>query len=94
METLKKLQNWYFSNCNGEWEHQQGLEIGTIDNPGWSVKINLISTKQENVLFEAVKLDRDENDWIRCSVENKNFNAACGPLNLDEVLEIFLKWAQ
>ena len=36
------LQNWYDKQCDGDWEHTYGIQIGTMDNPGWSVKISLI----------------------------------------------------
>ena len=92
METLKKLQNWYLSNCNGEWEHDFGMSIGTLDNPGWTMEINLIGTHNENIPFKGITIERSEEDWIQCKVENNIFKAACGPLNLEETLGIFLKW--
>ena len=30
------LEEWYVSNCDGDWEHTFGITINTIDNPGWS----------------------------------------------------------
>ncbi len=94
MEKLKAFQNWYFNHCDGEWEHQHGIRIGTIDNPGWRIEINLFGTKLENIVFKRIEIEKNENDWIHCWVENKTFNAACGPLNLEEVLGIFLEWVQ
>ncbi|OAX48412.1 hypothetical protein gpAD87_09590 [Paenibacillus sp. AD87] len=44
MNTLKWLQNWYLENCNGDWEHSYGVKIDTVDNPGWSVEIDLTDT--------------------------------------------------
>lgn len=41
MELLRFLQDWYLSQCDGDWEHQLGIDIGTIDNPGWTVKVSL-----------------------------------------------------
>ena len=94
MDSIKKLQEWYHNYCDGEWEHDFGVEIGTIDNPGWRVKINLVGTKNENILFNKIKIERSEDDWVRVWIENKIFNVACGPSNLKEGLEIFLKWAK
>ena len=94
MNSIKKLQEWYYSYCDGEWEHQRGIRIGTFDNPGWDVEINLIGTKSENISFDKIKIERSEDDWIHCWVEKKVFNVACGPLNLEEGLEIFWKWAK
>lgn len=30
------LQKWYKSQCDGDWEHEYGIKIETVDNPGWS----------------------------------------------------------
>lgn len=38
---LKWLENWYSSNCDGDWEHGYGIRIETLDNPVWAVRINL-----------------------------------------------------
>ena len=94
MNSIKKLQEWYHSYCNGEWEHDFGVEIGTIDNPGWTMEINLSGTRNEKIPFDRIKIERSEDDWIHAWAENKTFNLACGPLNLEEGLEIFLKWAK
>jgi len=34
------LSHWYSNNCDGNWEHYNGIKIETIDNPGWSVSID------------------------------------------------------
>ena len=44
MDSLTQLQKWYLSQCDGDWEHTYGIGIGTLDNPGWSLKINLVGT--------------------------------------------------
>ncbi|MDO7908781.1 Imm53 family immunity protein [Paenibacillus sp. JX-17] len=41
MEILKWLQEWYASQCDGDWEHSNGIKITSIDNPGWYVEINI-----------------------------------------------------
>jgi hypothetical protein len=86
------LEKWYAAQCNGDWEHQRGVTIETIDNPGWRIKIELQETAAAGRLLERVKVDRSENDWIHCWVKNDLFEAACGPLNLSETLQIFVSW--
>lgn len=44
MDTLQELQRWYRSQCNGDWEHSYGVKIDTLDNPGWSVTVELADT--------------------------------------------------
>ena len=59
---IKELENWYQSNCNEEWEHQFGIRIVTLDNPGWKVEIDLEGTKLENIVFK------------KSTIPNKNLN--------------------
>jgi hypothetical protein len=103
MNTLTWLQEWYESQCDGDWEHSYGVMLDTLDNPGWSLKISLDYTELEEKKFETISIDRSATDWLRCDVgeakignqSNKAvFQAACGPLNLTEVLEIFQSWAE
>jgi len=41
MDELRELQDWYLSQCDGDWEHQNGINIVSLDNPGWTVDIAL-----------------------------------------------------
>jgi hypothetical protein len=43
------LQGWYAAHCNGDWEHQNGIEIGTLDNPGGTFQVDLQDTDLRNV---------------------------------------------
>jgi len=93
--TIERVQHWYQSHCNGDWEHGEGIEITTIDNPGWRVTIHITDTELADVPFETVELDYEhETNWLRCWVENGRFECACGPLLLEKVLAIFLDWAE
>ncbi len=52
---LKRLQEWFETNCDGEWEHAYGVLIATLDNPGWTIKIDLMGTYLENIDFQSVR---------------------------------------
>jgi len=93
MDNLLWLQDWYSSRCNGDWEHQQGISIQTLDNPGWDVKIELIGTEQENIPFQTIERKGDE-DWITCKVKDNQFLGIGGKKNLDEILQIFRTWTR
>ena len=77
-EGISLLEKWYADRCNGDWEHQWGVKIGTLDNPGWTLDIDLNQTKAENRQLEHTKIERTENDWIIYWVEKKEFKAAMG----------------
>ena len=91
---MKELENWYLSNCNGDWEHQYGVTIESLDNPGWRVLIDLKGTKLEQIDFEDINNIESESEWIVCKVENNKFIGAGGPHNLNEILSIFINWAK
>lgn len=90
---LTWLENWYLSNCDGDWEHDYGISIQTLDNPGWIIKIKIVDTKLEARFFQKVNIERSESDWLYCSVEKGIFRGAGGPRNLQEILTLFYRWA-
>lgn len=97
METsslLEDLQTWYAAQCDGDWEHSFGVSIGTLDNPGWWVGIDLEDTILEKKDFEGIQDLEPGDDWIHCRVEDKKFLGAGGPRQLIKILEVFLHWAK
>ncbi|WP_042170304.1 immunity 53 family protein [Paenibacillus gorillae] len=93
MDLLKWIQNWYYENCDGDWEHTYGVKIDTVDNPGWYVEINLIDTCLEDEHFEPIEIERDEEDWYYCIVRDGTFHGSGGAKNLEEILNYFRQWA-
>lgn len=94
MDLIKWLEEWYLSLCNGDWEHCYGIKIGNIDNPGWSVDIDLENTYLEDVEFKEIEENRNENDWFFCRIKQKVFQGRGGAKNLGEILTIFKNWAE
>ncbi|WP_315767191.1 MULTISPECIES: immunity 53 family protein [unclassified Bradyrhizobium] len=95
LDPLIELQAWYAAQCNGCWEHQYGVKIDTIDNPGWSLKIDLYETDLSGRLFEDVDAgDQDGRDWYICRVRDYKFESFCGPALLSDVISVFLDWAE
>jgi hypothetical protein len=99
MDEIIEIQHWYLNECDGDWEHEYGVRIETLDNPGWVVEIDVAETGLEAKPFEPVgrgvgvaSID-DDQDWYICNVQNKKFTARCGPHHLQTVLKIFLDWA-
>jgi len=93
MDILNWLMQWYESNCDGYWEHLFGVKIDTLDNPGWSVDIDLVDTPLENKPFNFEK-NNTETDWIICRIENNIFKGDGDPSKLGEILKIFKDWAE
>ena len=86
MDPILYLQDWYAAQCDGDWEHQFGVAIDTLDNPGWVVRIDLTDTPLQGQQYDGAVVDRSESDWYRCSVEDRVFKGAGGPLNLADIL--------
>src|ERR1700722_3691288 len=78
------LLKWYQNHCNGDWEHGSGIHIGTLDNPGWSITINLENTALEDKKFQEIEIERSENNWLFCFIKNNKFEGRCGTINLPE----------
>jgi hypothetical protein len=94
MESFSLLERWYSYQCDGDWEHQYGVHIGTLDNPGWTLKIDLCGTDAEGCTLDRVKIERAEGNWIHYWVEKNQFQARMGPQNLTEGIETFFEWLE
>ncbi|GIF05500.1 immunity 53 family protein [Actinoplanes siamensis] len=92
-DPLTWLQAWYATQCDGSWEHDYGVSIDTLDNPGWSLLLDLRGTSLEGHDFPKYEVRRGEHDWLVARVVEGRFEAACGPLNLGEAIHEFRSWA-
>lgn len=102
-DSLTWLMRWYLAECNSDWEHSYGVKIETLDNPGWSLRIDLRETALEGRTFEEVthgELASDFEEWRRsgswwiADVKADVFEAACGPLDLPAVIQLFRDWVE
>lgn len=96
MNALVKLQEWYSAQCNGDWEHSFGVKIGTLDNPGWLVEVELTETELFKIPFNQIERGNceEDQDWVSCKSDGSKFTGACGAKNLEEVLNTFFAWAE
>ena len=94
---------WYLAECNGDWEHSYGVKIDTLDNPGWTLNIDLRETDLQGRLFEKVKQGEPSSDleewrslgsWWVAEVRGDSFEASCGPLDLPAVIQLFRDWVE
>jgi hypothetical protein len=89
---LSWFQAWYAMQCDEDWEHEYGVTISTLDNPGWSIKVQLDGTPWAGKRFERSEIHRGEHDWVATWKDGHEFHAICGPLNLGEALHAFRLW--
>jgi hypothetical protein len=96
-DVLFRLQQWYARHCDGDWEHDSGIQIDTLDNPGWIIKINLAGTELEGRSVQPIThgLGDDASiDWHSLSLKGNTFEAAGDPSKLMLLLKTFLDWAE
>ena len=91
-DVLQELQNWFAKNCNAKWEHQHGVKIETLVNPGWAVAVDLTGTTLAGVKFQNVDVSRTDDDWIQCRIKSDVFEGFGGICNLAEILNVFFTW--
>ena len=91
---LDWLQKWYLAQCDGAWEHEWGVKIDTLDNPGWTVAIDLKGTPLGKLNYPRREIDRADDDWVEAWSAKGVFHAVRGPQNLTETLTLFRTWAE
>lgn len=87
------LQHWYAVNCDGQWEHSNGVEIETLDNPGWSVVVDLRGTDLEGRDMPSYACDNGGRDWVFCKIEDGRFVGNGDPSKLECIIDRFRAWA-
>ncbi len=85
--------DWYKSQCDGDWEHTFGVNIATIDNPGWSLKVDIVETSVEGKTV-CEKSMEDEDDWYNIKCDGKVFKAYGDPTKLQFLIEYFTRFIQ
>ena len=90
---IERLQGWFLSACDGKWEHDKGISIQTLDNPGWSLTIDLGATALSAATMKAYSHNHGEEDWVYCRVELDQFIAAGDPSKLEWMIDFFCNWA-
>jgi hypothetical protein len=94
-QALARLQEWYTSNCDGEWEHFFGFKLETLDNPGWSISVDLDDTHQEAKIFQEKQFKfKNETQWLIVSKTGAKLNGACGPKELETMLVLVSEWLE
>ena len=76
-DVLTWIEGWYTAQTDGDWEHQFGLRIDTLDNPGWSVAIDVTETDLADRRFDRLEVHRSEDDWLVVWVGDSKWQMAC-----------------
>ncbi|MCH5674934.1 Imm53 family immunity protein [Streptomyces gilvus] len=82
---------WYRAQCDGDWEHEFGVRIVSLDNPGWSLEVDLVERTAEGRTMPRRRRD-DGGRWLVAWSDGEVFRASCDPVSLEAVLELFLEF--
>ena len=83
-DLLAWLQNWYAQQCDGEWEHDHGVRIETLDNPGWYLRMDVGAALHG---FEPVSEELPDR-WLHARVTDGTLWVACDPHSLGRALAL------
>ncbi len=89
------LIQWYQRHCDDNWEHQYGVRLETLDNPGWMLTVDLIGTDLQGRTMPVLRegIDPAEHpvspQWIQCSVCDNQFKGACDPSQIARLFHVF-----
>ncbi|MFB8419988.1 Imm53 family immunity protein [Streptomyces albidoflavus] len=89
-DLLIRLQDWYASNCDGDWEHSAGVKIESLDNPGWMIRLDIVGTSMEGRTLDRVIVDNSEENWLHYWADGNSIQAASGPLLLAGAIKVIL----
>ncbi|EJF54303.1 hypothetical protein SapgrDRAFT_2647 [Saprospira grandis DSM 2844] len=88
-DILAWIEDWFSFHCDGDWEHQYGFTIKTIESGGWSVQIDLIETLLEDTEIAWQLVKKSENDWYGLAIKDSVFTASGDLRKLSFLLHSF-----
>jgi hypothetical protein len=101
IDVLRWLERWYQERCDNEWEQEHGIQIQTIDNPGWLVSADLRGMNPETTTDRVLAVIGDPpsakngncggDTWMTCEVKSGRFVGAGDPSQLRAILAQFRK---
>lgn len=94
MESINWIEKWFSSQCDGGWEHSYSIKIESLDNPGWSITIDIAETELQDLNIPYKLVETSENDWYGIKLENQVFEASGDPMKLNFLLNEFRKMVE
>lgn len=88
------VRRWYAEQCNGDWEHEFGIRIATLDNPGWTFTVDLAETDLEGRVLEQGTLEPGEGRWIWSRSDGRTYESSCDPLSVNDAFRRFRAFAE
>ncbi|AQX83824.1 immunity 53 family protein [Elizabethkingia bruuniana] len=92
MKNIRIIQEWFKLQCNGDWESEYGINIHTINNPGWNINIDLFDTVLSGFTIDE-NIDNGPDDWFFIQCNGEVFSGAGDPNKLNTILDKFIEFA-
>ena len=89
MDALTWLQQWYKSQCDGEWEFRQGIKLLSVSNPGWCIEIDVFDTVLEDVYIAPRGHDSTPDNWYSFVLKEGLFVGSGDPSKLEFLILAF-----
>jgi hypothetical protein len=83
------LESWYQNQCDSEWEHEYGIVIESLDNPGWRITIDLANTTIKTEEISWTLFEVSEENWVGFKIENNQFVGSGDARKLNFLIFIF-----
>ncbi|ULH30830.1 Imm53 family immunity protein [Leptospira weilii] len=83
------LMDWRKSQCDGDWEHENGIAINTNLDRGWQIKIEANFTEIADLILDYTLIQNGDDDWYSFKFETGRFLAEGDPKKLSIILEKF-----
>ena len=91
---LNYLMSWYREQCDGDWEHEFGIRIATLDNPGWDLEVDITDTNLEGRVVDRCRKEIAGGGWMFVASTGQMFQASCDPSSFEVVLAEFRQFAE
>lgn len=92
---LSKLMDWCSAHWDEDLQHDLGVSIGTLDNPGWILKVKLVGTNLSDVEMPELWEGSDDpsypdaSPWISCRIQDREFVGASDLTQLPRLISVF-----
>jgi hypothetical protein len=98
LHSFARYLAWYKSHCDGDWEHSFGIDIKSMDNPGFWITIDLAETECSEMSlevtdngFEQQYSDSPPSIWYKYWIEESKFICYCSTDAFEVVFDDFMK---
>lgn len=83
------LQKWVAAQADGDWEHEMGLTLTVLDNPGWDLNVDLVNYEEylQDISYTLIK--NGDNNWIGYKIQDSYLNIAGDLGKLSCILDFF-----